>query len=66
LEDGFRKWIQPEPWESFWPQKEAHRKNLWLCMNSKGYEYFIKGHEYEYPKLSGKPENCTPKICLYP
>lgn len=31
LGDGFRKWIQPEAWESFWPQKDAHSKQLFSC-----------------------------------
>ena len=66
LQDGFRKLVQPETWEFFWPQKEAHRKNLWECMNSKNYEYFIRGHEFEYPKLTGKASSCDARTCLYP
>ena len=66
LQDGFRNWIQPEPRESYFPQREAHRKNLWRCMGESGYEYFIQGYEFELPKVSGKPERCTAQICLYP
>lgn len=66
LQDGFRNWIQPEPRESYFPQREVHRKNLWRCMGESGYEYFIQGYEFELPKVSGKPEGCTAQICLYP
>ncbi len=59
LQDGFRKWIQPEAWESFWPQKETHSKRVWSCMQAKGYDY-------KNPQLPGKADECTPNICLYP
>lgn len=66
LQDGFPNWIQSEPRESYFPQREAHRKNLWRCMGESGYEYFIQGYEFELPKVSGKSERCTAQICLYP
>ncbi len=59
LRDGFRDWIQPETWESFWPQKEARSKKTWACMQSKGYDY-------KNPQLPGKVDECTAQICLYP
>lgn len=34
-------------------------------MNSKKYQYFIQGYEYEYPKVTGVPQKCDAR-CLYP
>lgn len=59
LSDGFRKWIQPEPWETFWPMKDAHSKQLSSCMQSKGYDY-------RNPSLPGLPDECNAQTCLYP
>ncbi len=58
LQDGFRKWIQPEPWEKFWPQKEAHTDQLFACMTTKGYEY-------RNPARPNMPDQCDSR-CLYP
>ncbi len=65
LQDGFREPNLSEPYSSYWPMHENHRYDLWACMRSKGYEYFNKGFEYEYPKLDGKSERCDAR-CLYP
>jgi hypothetical protein len=59
MSDGFRDWIQPETWDSFWPQKEAHSKKTWACMQSKGYDY-------KNPQMPGKVDECTAQTCLYP
>ena len=66
LGDGFRDWIKPEAWAVYWPQLEAHRRQLWNCMNLRDYEYLIGGYEFEYPKVSGKPMRCDARTCLYP
>ncbi len=59
LSDGFRKWIQPEPWEIFWPMKDAHSKQLWTCMQSRGYDY-------RNPQRPGLADECDARSCLYP
>jgi hypothetical protein len=59
LGDGFRKWIQPEAWESFWPQKDAHSKQLFSCMQSRGYDY-------KNPAVRDTPDECDARTCLYP
>ena len=66
LQAGFRDWIKPEAWAVYWPQLEAHRRQLWECMNSKDYEYLIGGYEFEYPTVSGKPVRCDARTCMYP
>lgn len=65
LRDGFRERHLSESYSSYYPLHESHRYDLWVCMRSKGYEYFNKGFEYEYPKLNGKSERCDTR-CLYP
>ena len=59
LQDGFRKWIGPEAWESFWPQKDFHSKQLFSCMRSKGYDY-------KNPALRDAPDECDARTCMYP
>lgn len=59
LGNGFRKWIQPEPWDKFWPAHQKHDADLRSCMLSKGYAY-------KSPSQPNKPDECTPEICMYP
>ena len=56
--EGFRKWIEPEPWEKFWSEHERHAEQLRICMQSKGYQY-------KSPQSPGKLDECDAK-CLYP
>lgn len=59
LRDGFRKWMDPESWESFWSSKQLYVKQLSTCMQSKGYDY-------RNPQRPGKPDECDAGGCLYP
>lgn len=59
LGNGFRKWIQPEPWDKFWPARQQHDVHLRSCMLSKGYVY-------KSPSQPNKPDECTPDLCMYP
>ena len=56
--EGFRKWIEPEPWEKFWSEHERHAEQLRICMQSKGYQY-------KSPQSPGKLDECDAK-CLDP
>ena len=65
LRDGFRSNRYMEPMREYLQELEHHRFNVWSCMNSKQYLYFIKGYEYEYPKVKGTSQSCDAR-CLYP
>lgn len=58
LKDGFRKWMDPESWESFWSSKQLYVKQLSTCMQSKGYVF-------RNPQMPGVPDQCDAS-CLYP
>jgi hypothetical protein len=59
LRDGFRDWVKPEAWASYWPQLDSHTRQLATCMKSKGYDY-------RNPQKPGKPDECDAGGCLYP
>jgi len=65
LQDGFRTNAYGEPMRQYLTSLESHRYSVWTCMNSKKYQYFIQGYEYEYPKVTGVPQKCDAR-CLYP
>ena len=56
--DGFRRWIQPEKWETYWPQNERHIAALKTCMQAKNYSY-------RYPQRPGLADECDAR-CMHP
>jgi hypothetical protein len=58
LQNGFRKWVSPEPWEKYWSEHERHVGQLRICMQSKNYKY-------RSPQRPGKSDECDAS-CLYP
>ncbi len=59
LQEGFRKWIQPEPWTSYWNEHEGHSRLLTACIREKGYTF--KSHA-----RPGLPDECDARTCMYP
>ena len=65
LKDGFRAKNEVESFELFESQLAAHNKQLWMCMNVRGYQYFNDGYAFGNPKLPGNDKRCDTH-CLYP
>ncbi len=56
--DGFRKWMDPESWESFWSSKQFHVEQLSTCMQSKSYAFHRQA-------TLDTPDQCDAR-CLHP
>ena len=59
LQDGFRKWMDPESRKSYFDSLDRHELHLRTCMQSKGYVY-------RNPQTPGKADECDDGACLYP
>jgi hypothetical protein len=59
LQDGFRRWVDPESRKSYFDSLDRHEHHLRTCMQSKGYTY-------RNPQMPGKADECDDGACLYP
>lgn len=65
LTNGFRANPKVESFEALGSQLAARNKQLWMCMNAGGYQYFNDGYAFGNPKLPGNDKRCDTR-CLYP
>lgn len=59
LQDGFRRWLDPESRKSYFEGLDNHELQLRKCMQSRGYNY-------RNPQISGRADECHGDVCLHP